>query len=402
MPDVVVPTPRTPDELSEVRKRHRHRTRQGEITKHWGLHDAKIPEPGPGYGIKSKKDEDVASNFRAGQQVGVAEYLASRGEAIYKSTAQEPLGKPYLRGHALPETTQKADFPGFGVKTELGNPAKESIWPRDYCEESTQAKKLYRRTHGSTDPGEMTRRDYVFPEAVTGNPHFRFGTVDRVDSGIRGQGAKNALTMDTGDSRNVVPNTRIVNDTLEHYQQVTNDHLGTSKSWLQGMPKLAPGRRFGKQSTVDATNAGSLIQGIYAMPDPGPDPDLGRCTIVGKRNFITKVPLGVPSIRHDLIAPPTERRSVANSTNFGDDYDARGLIFPGKFQFQGIADIDFQIRRPADELRGILEGAGHALESGEYGSLFEQAASLHGDGEPLASVQALMFAYSERQGGVKF
>jgi len=393
-PDVVVETPRTP-ELGECRSRHRQRTKHGEITRTWGQHGMKIPEPGPGYGIKSNKGEDVARNFKAGQQLGVAEYMASCGEAIYKSTIQEPLGKSWVRGHALPPRTKEAEFPGFGIKSCAQEPAKECIWPRGYESESLEAKEIYRRTHGSTDPGEMSRRDYVWPQSVTGNPHFRFGAVDTTAGPNNGQGAKSALTMDTGDEVHTVPNSRIVKDTLEHFREVAVEHLGKSRSLLQGIPPLPKGHTYGMKSGHDVTNAGALIRGSYGERDQVADADLGCCTARGRRNFVTKMPLGVPSIRYDLVPPPMERRSIANSVNFGDEFDARGLIFPGKFQHQGVNDGDFQHRRSKDELRGIIEGAGYALDAADYHIVFEAAAELHGDGEPFASVQAFMYAYSD-------
>eukprot|EP00971_Amphidinium_carterae_P188732 3746295-Amphidinium_carterae.1 len=42
----------------------------------------------------------------------------------------------------------------------------------------------------------------------------------------------------------------------------------------------------------------------------------------------------------------------------GDELDARGLICPQGFAFRGIADEDFALRRPRDELREIYASAG--------------------------------------------
>merc|ERR1719436_1569233 len=54
-PEVIGPTPRTPDDLGDIRRRHRRRADPGEISVPWGLKDAAIPNPGEGYGIKTTK-----------------------------------------------------------------------------------------------------------------------------------------------------------------------------------------------------------------------------------------------------------------------------------------------------------------------------------------------------------
>lgn len=393
--DIIVPTPRTPEGLGDVQRRHRLKGNPGEACLHWALQNAQVPPPGEGYGIKSCKVEDVAQNFRAGLQLGVAEYLTSRGEAIYQSTTREPLGRAWVRGHPLPPRTREPGFAGFGCAVVPGGCAKETIFPRGVQPEGPEAVARYKLTHGSYAPGEMTDRAYEWPKAIRENPHFRFGVEDGVDTAGRGVGAKTALTMDCVDESLGVPRTRLVRGLVAQFQKVASDHLGTARSLLQGDVGLPKDHTYGIKSGGHEIGVGGLIRGFYTDSEQLPDTDLGRSVQPGRRNFVTKASLGVPSIRLDKPAPPPLRRSVANSTNYGDDPNALGLIFPGKFQFQGVEDTDFQARRSSEELRSILDGAGYRLGSENFQAVFEWAVQLHGDGVECASVEAIMVALSD-------
>mmetsp|Transcript_35170 Transcript_35170/g.88639 ORF Transcript_35170/g.88639 Transcript_35170/m.88639 type:complete len:475 (-) Transcript_35170:121-1545(-) len=391
---VILPTPRTPEGLGDVRGRHRQRTGPGEISTHWGLKDAEFPGPGSGYGRKSVRGDDVAQNFKAGQKVGVAEYRDACGEAIYQSRVREPLGKSWVRGHRLPEETLSADFPGFGCPLPRGPPAKDAVFPRGVEPDSETAKAQYRLTHASFDPGEMTSRDYKWPEALR-NPKHQFGAAERKDSNNRGFGVKTALTMDCGIEPLSLPKTHVVMAGLEHYRYLTTDRLGVPKCLLQNERELPEGHKFGMPSGTDTTSAGELVRGFYSEAEQQPDEDLGCCTARGRRNFLTQQPLGIPTVRDDIPAPPRHRRSVACATNFGDDADARTLLAPGKFQLQNVFDEDFWERRPAQELYGIIQGAGWQVGHDEFESIFKYAVELHGDDEGTASLEALMVAFAD-------
>jgi len=392
---LILPTPRTPDGLGEVRTRHRQRTGPGEISAHWGLKDAPFPGPGAGYGQKSARGDDVAQNFKAGQKVGVAEYRSACGEAIYQSVVREPLGKSWVRGHCLPAETKDDDFPGFGCPLIRGPSSKNSIFPRGVEPDSETAKAQYRLTHASYEPGEMTSRDYKWPEAIRGNKKHVFGAAETKDSNNRGLGAKTALTMDCGSEPNSVPRTQVVMAGVEHYRHLAHDHLGTSRCLLQNERQLREKHTFGVPSGTDTTSAGQLVRGFYSATEQQPDEDLGCSTARGRRNFLTQYALGLPTVRTDLDRPPRHRRSVACATNFGDDADARTLLAPGKFQFQNVFDEDFWERRPAPELYNILNGSGLRVEPDEFESVFKYAVQLHGDGEEIASLEAVMHSLAD-------
>eukprot|EP00927_Polykrikos_kofoidii_P044025 TRINITY_DN38115_c0_g2_i1.p1 TRINITY_DN38115_c0_g2~~TRINITY_DN38115_c0_g2_i1.p1 ORF type:complete len:559 (-),score=68.37 TRINITY_DN38115_c0_g2_i1:101-1777(-) len=396
--EVILPTPRTPENFGDLPRRHRRRTGPQEITVHWGLKNCPIPDPGDGYGAKSAEGEDVAQNFKAGQLVGIAEYINMRGESIYRSTVEEPLGRSFSRGHALPSCSNDADFPGFGKPTPRGPvTAKEAVFPRGGEQESDEVKELYKRTHANYAPGEMSLRKYQWPRSISADPHFRFGMPEPLEPAGKGRGAKKALSADCEDHCGV-PLTKIVKLKSEDYRHVTEDRLALGKNLKQGRPPVPSSHAFGAASGPPQPNAAELLHGWYSHEEQLPDRDLGRCTVPGRRNYSSQMSMGVPSIRRDKPALQFEKRSVANCTNFGDDLQAYDLICPNKFQVRGVTVEDFQIRRSESELRRLFEGAGGHLSPGDFEELFSRAAGLYKDGSNLVSLEVFMSLYSDSIG----
>jgi hypothetical protein len=391
-PEIIIPTPRTPETYSDIQRRHKKRPGPGEISVHWSRKPSDIPNPGLGYGVKSKTGESAAENFTSGLKFGIAEYVQSRGESIYQSVRMEPLGSAWQRGHVLPEETKQPSFKGFGKAILLDAvDAKETIFPRYTEPLKEEDKERYKRSHGNFDPGEALDRKYDWPSKVAENQHFRFGVTDTTKPGnlVSGDGAKTALTMDLEEDRSY-PRSRIVDRTAETYRAVAGDPLGSGRNMFQGKTQVVPGHAYGMKSGHDNTHAGELVRGFYAAKDQLPDADLGKSKVVGRRNFFTKRPFGVPSVRHDLEAPPHHKRSVASATNYGDDQSAFNLLYPEKFGHRGVADSDFFVRRPAEEVRSLLEGAGYALEDQDFHGLWDEALQVHGDGEPFVSLEVML------------
>lgn len=301
----------------------------------------------------------------------------------------------------MPQQTNRQDYPGFGRALDRSGPgAKESIFPRNVPQDTLEMKEQYKRTHGSYEPGEMPNRQYNWPKAIVENARFHFGVVDPMsERGNRGAGAKSALAPDLAEQPLCVPATEIVKSSLANFLQVTHDHLGAPRNLLQNKRQLPNGHTFGSRPKADEYTAASLVHGFYSAEEQQPDADLGRCLTVGKRNFLTQVPLGVPTVRRDIPAPPIEKRSVANSTNFGDDADAGALIFPQRTSRNVTAD-DFQVRRPKEEVRGILQGAGFGLGESELEAVFEEAVQRYGDGEQAASLEVIMGAMLDWTGSL--
>lgn len=395
--DAILPPPQTPDSISRLQLKHRKKTGPGEMTTHWGMKEVPKPDPGEGFGVKGNKMEGVRQIFQSGQLVGVAEYKNSVSEAIYQSTTREPLGKGWNRGHSMPACTLDKDFPGFGNPTVRQEGAEYAVHPRDLPVETDEIRAMYRKTHGEFHPGEQIKRDYQYPPAIASNPGFRFGYLGEgeADKFSRGIGAKTALTMEQDTETGGVPKTVMVSVAQEAFQKVAHDHLGRSRSLMQNANPLGE-NRFGIKTTAEDVTAGKLISGFYPPAERMPDYDLGKCTVPGRRNFATDRAFGVPSVRQDLIlagrVPSIDKRSVANTTNYGDDMDAFGLLFPNR---GGPVEEEFHARRPKAEVRELVSSAGLSLEPDEFDEVFDFAASLHGDGGDTASVEAFKQAFAE-------
>merc|ERR1712124_17600 len=131
-----------------------------------------------------------------------------------------------------------------------------------------------------------------------------------------------------------------------------------------------------------------------------PDKDLGKCLVEGKRNLVhdEERAFGVPSVRNDLAevgkAPLVHKRSVADTMNYGDEVGAAALLRPQRFELQGVPDTEFLHRRPKEDLKGIVNGAGYKFEDAHFDGIFTTAAGLFEDNLNLVSLDAFMYVYS--------
>merc|ERR1719230_1964445 len=101
------------------------------------------------------------------------------------------------------------------------------------------------------------------------------------------------------------------------------------------------------------------------MHEQAPDKDLGICLTTGRRNVYHERSFGVPSVRSDIPAPAQERRSVADTLNYGDEVGAAALLHPQRFELQGVPDKEFLLRRSKEELQGIVIGAGYNFDEAD-------------------------------------
>jgi len=394
--EVILETPRTP-ELDETRRRHRKRTEPGETYTNWAMKEMAISDAISGMRKKKPGTEgdSVAQTFSAGHKTGIALYLNQVGERVYKSTKEEPLGQPFTRGHVLPEYLNDPEWVGFGRASEGNdNTAKDAIFPRGIKKDTKEIHEMYKKTHGNYFPGEAHVRHYNWPKMVADDPLFRFGRSDKTDMRGAGLGAKRLLHADRP-APGMLKRTDIVDIRSENYQQVNEDPLSMARNLKQDSARKDPDHVHGIKSDTDSTNAAALINGAYSENEQKPDEDLGRCTIRGRRNFVTAVPMGVPSVRLDKPAPVHFKRSVANCTNYGDDVDASGLIAPNKHFMMGVSDTDFQNRRSQDELKVLFNTAGAGLEDSSFDVLFASAARLYGDDQKLVSLELMTAMYDD-------
>lgn len=345
--------------------------------------------------------DSVAETLKAGAVLGIDEYLRNRGEKIYQSTKREPLGKSFVRGHMMPDETREKEFVGFGKRFGELDDAKEIIFPtprEENPEEVEKGRLNYVKTHGSYAPGESVARSYKWPTAVGENPHFRFGLKDSDDGFKRGSGVKESLNMerDIGAS---YPKTKIVPRTSEDFRHLANDHLGTSRSFGQGKPPVAPGHAFGIKVEDEGLSTGELMGGNYTLEEQLPDWDVGRSIYSARRSASVRNRVyGVPSVRHDLPAPTMDRRSVADPRDYGDQAGARDLIRPQRFELLGVPDAEFVEPRSKDDIEGILKGAGYTVDQDLFNEAWQRIVQSNGGGEELVSLTQTMAVYSRLLG----
>jgi hypothetical protein len=82
---------------------------------------------------------------------------------------------------------------------------------------------------------------------------------------------------------------------------------------------------------------------------------------------------GVPTIRVDRPAPRIRR--VSDRTNYGDESDVYGLIYPSIYSLYGLHEQDFFEPRPPEQIRMILEAAGISINDDAFESLWAKAAA---------------------------
>lgn len=242
----------------------------------------------------------------------------------------------------------------------------------------------------------MFSRKYEWPAPITTDSHFRFGTGGGGGGGVQeGVGAKLALNYECEDDGGF-PKSQVVRRTAEDYRHVNNDKLGVSRNMMQGSAPVPPGHGFGIVAIGSDVSAGECIRGWYSVEEQLPDADLGKCVKPGRRNVTTETrAFGTPSVRSDIPGPSLEKRSVADTQNYGNEVGASALLNPQRFELQGVPDKEFLLRRPKDELESILRCCGYTFGDGVYDELWKQSVKLFEDDLELASLDAFMFIYSD-------
>jgi hypothetical protein len=384
-PDIFFPAPPTP---TKERKYRKNQT-AGDICVHFGLKDQKLPDETFRYGCRTSKGETTKQAFEAGQKFGIAAYRQNRSEAVYESNKKEPLGKPYVRGHLIPDPAM-----GFGVPSPPFEDGKLVIFPRDAIPEAEPVRQRYVKTHGNFAPGEMFTREYNWPEEAKGE-NFRFGVKQTSGNDQGGEGAKMALEPGREEDGSY-PKTRFIQRTSEDYRSVVHPKLARTRNYQQGQLPVKPGHTFGIKSMSSEVTARSCILGYYGLNEQLPDQDLGRCIKPGRRNVTNEMrAFGTPSVRADIPALPVDKRSLADCQNYGDEVGSQALLNPQRFDSQGVADREFLLRRPKDEIQSLLENSGYKFSKEDFDEIWNTAVNLFEDSIPKASLDSFMFVYSD-------
>ncbi|OPJ82009.1 EF-hand domain-containing family member B [Patagioenas fasciata monilis] len=103
---------------------------------------------------------------------------------------------------------------------------------------------------------------------------------------------------------------------------------------------------------------------------------------------------GVPTIRSDIPAPRIRR--VNDRTNYGDEANAYGLLFPSVFSQKGVYESDFFKRRPKEEIKQILCNMGMYTSDERFEEIWKQAGMTHQNEE--VCVESIMNVLDEIHG----
>lgn len=153
------------------------------------------------------------------------------------------------------------------------------------------------------------------------------------------------------------------------------DMLGQSKNLGQDSGMRPKDLVYGKASGSKGLSAAEVLRGKYKESDNLPDRDLGKSITPGFRNVTLQGDrvFGCPSIRNDIPAPIVQRRSIADSQNYGDDVPAQDLINPPAFSDLAIGPMAMAEERPKAQVLQLFERIGYSFDQRLSDHLFYEA-----------------------------
>ena len=362
------PSTITPDHIKKYRDSTHQRVGVKQL--HPGIYDDPKFYEDLTHGMKSKPSDHVPDCIKGANIDGNKFFMNQLAESHYASRKREPLGKSLQRDYIFPEEVKNDKFK-FGVPTKGLMNAKDLIYNGCTLKEEPDVKKLYYKTHGVTDPGEQSLRNFKFN--FDPNDH-RFGYSQEKEL----DGVKKSLREDY--LYNPYPQTKLVGKRLEDFRQATEDMLGKGKYLGTLSPKFYnDDHTFGKSSNFQEWNVGRCINGdetTVSNKSLEPDVDLGKD--VHYKNKIKNLQpsqrdlnrtYGVPSIRNDL--PRKEIKSVSDIKNYGDEPDAYELLYPHPEHNLGIEDKDFEELMTKEEIYELIKRYDFIIPEDEYNLIYQ-------------------------------
>ena len=362
------PSTLTPDNIKKYRDSTHQRVGVKQL--HPGIYDDPKFYEDLTHGNPSKPSDHVPDCIKGANIDGNKFFMNQLAESHYASRKKEPLGKSLRRDYIFPEEVKNANFK-FGVPTKGIMNAKDLIYNGCPLKEDPGVKKLYFKTHGVTDPGEQSLRNFKFN--FDPNEH-KFGYAQEKEL----DGVKKSLKEDY--LYNPYPQTKLVGKRLEDFRQATEDMLGKGKYLGTLAPKFYnDDHTFGLGSNFEEWNVGKCIHGDQSTLNKNnlePDIDLGRD--VHYKNRVKNLQpsqrdlnrtYGVPSIRNDL--PKKELKSVSDIKNYGDEPDAYELLYPHPEHNLGIDDADFEELMTKEEIYDVIKKYDFIIPEDEFNLMYQ-------------------------------
>jgi len=356
----------------------------GHIQVHPGLYGQKLfPKQIP-YGRENACKADGSTVHEILNPKPITKFEQQMNEEkdkLYHSTQKEPLGKHYNHGLYVPEYAKQPDYRFGSASDRNAWGTKELVCPPGQSgieEDDPEVKRRYVLSHGAFGVAEQRNRGYDWNKIGKDPKQFKFGWSDK---GALTEGVKKAISGTLNDP-DVPVGAKIVQKTVTDFQNFTHDHLGKTRKTGAGLHGLTKDYIFGASTlkTAGAWGTKECIEGNATQEEQMPDPDLGRTLQPGWRNITNETrPFGVPNVRTDIPLPCI--RSVADNSNYGDEPDAKELLYPNVHAWKGVQPDDFFQPRSCNDIMSIMECAGFDLTQEQGLQVYERAASSHPEGQ---------------------
>lgn len=364
--------PATPSEIKRFRKSFQEQT--GLSFLHTGFVNQNVLPPHHRHGVVTTKGDHVGDTMFQVPASELGNYLNEQKEASYLSNIREPLGNSYSRGHVLPQETKEEEFIGFGLKSNVSENAKGLIYFNEpipnkevISSTSTRAPAPTNYHDAERDITRQLNREYNWQKAGIDPVTYRFGKVEPLEP----NGVASSLRYSDA--------TMIADKRVHQVKASKDDLLGKTRELRGALRGLKDDFAFGAVAAPDEWGAKKSIRGEYEPHEQMPDKDLGIS--VRRLYKLQSVPdevdmggarvYGCPSIRGDLAKP--SMRSVADPTNYGDESNARGLLYPSAYTFDGISESDFLLVRPDAEVRELFARMGQTFDDNTFATICETA-----------------------------
>jgi len=356
----------------------------GHVQVHPGLYGQKLLPKQVPYGRENpcKADGSTVHEILNPQPASkFEEQMNDEREKLYHSRQREPLAGHYNHGLYVPEYAKNPDY-RFGAASDRNQwGAKELVCPPPGAASDTpEDDEVHRRyviSHGAFGVAEQRDRGYDWNSIGKDPKQFKFGWTE--EDPLR-DGVKKAISGPENDPEQVV-GAKIVQKTVTDFQNFTHDHLGTVRKTGAGLHNLSEDHTYGTSTLKDpgAWGTKECIEGNAGLEEQMPDPDLGRTLQPGWRNITNENrAFGVPNVRTDIPLP--RLRSVADNANYGDEADAKELLYPNSHAWKGVQPDDFFQPRTLDEIMSVMECAGFDLTPQQAEEVYANASSAHPEG----------------------
>jgi len=357
--------PGTPEEMRNYRKSFQRAAGRRFISP--GLVEQKLPPKHFRYGVKVSEGDRASDCMEQVPTTALQDFYNQQQEAPYDSHIREPLGQSYSRGHVLPSATKDPNF-AFGLSSNSSENSKQLIYFNDPLPDQRVAPDvpaMDTRFHREREVTRPLNRNYNWKAAGVDPVKQRFGMVER---NADEDGVRNAMSHQPLD-------TNITSRRVSEIRNYSHDRLGQTRVLRGTLTQLGSDFVFGTANQPDEWGARKCINGGFSMAEQDPDRDLGvsiRALDAKQRTpFQSDHVYGTPSIRADLPAP--RLRSVADSMNYGDEHNSKGLLYPSKFAYDGVAESEFLCDRDPVEIRELYLKMGMGFTDEKFERVCQQA-----------------------------